>query len=100
MSLSIDETNKLRASLGLKPLTNDASSTDDPNAPAKSLNSDENFVHRPAANMSEKKRSDHVMEKLSLHKEKRMLQSKFMYVISKLRIEFLICFVFLGQHQL
>ena len=81
--MSIDETNKLRASLGLKPLAIDDNSTADPDAPKKGLNSDENFVHKPATNITEKNRSEKVMEKLSLHKEKRMLQEKFLYVLEK-----------------
>ena len=80
MSLSIEETNKLRASLGLKPLTIDDNSTTDADASKKSLNSDENFVHQPAVNLTEKKRTEKIMEKLSIHKEKRMLQEKFLYV--------------------
>ncbi|CAF0844189.1 unnamed protein product [Rotaria sordida] len=78
MSLSINETNKLRASLGLKPLTIDDHTTTDSDTTKKSLNSDENFVHRPAINLTEKKRTEHVTEKLSVHKEKRMLQEKFL----------------------
>ncbi|UJR33324.1 hypothetical protein I4U23_020774 [Adineta vaga] len=77
-SLSIEETNKLRASLGLKPLTNDGASSGDPDAPKKSLNSDENFVHRPASNLTEKKRTEQVTEKLGIHKEKRLLEKKFL----------------------
>jgi hypothetical protein len=80
MSLSIDETNKLRASLGLKPLTNTTNSTADSDGPKKSLNSDENFVHQPAANITAKKRTEQVMEKLSTQKEKRKLQEKFLFV--------------------
>lgn len=83
MSLSIDETNKLRASLGLKPLTVDSNASANPDAP-KSSNSDENFVHKPAVNITEKKRTEQVLEKLSLQKEKRMLQEKFRYVYSRL----------------
>ena len=79
-SLSIDETNKLRASLGLKPLTVESASTADGDAPAKSLNSDENFVHQPAANVFEKERTKKVVEKLAVQKEKRLLQDKFLYV--------------------
>ncbi|CAF0730011.1 unnamed protein product [Adineta ricciae] len=77
-SLSIEETNKLRASLGLKPLTVDAGASGDSNEPKKSGNSDENFVHRPAANLTEKKRTEQVLEKLGVQKEKRLLQEKFL----------------------
>ncbi|CAF0871111.1 unnamed protein product [Adineta steineri] len=78
MSLSIDETNKLRASLGLKPLTSDGNSATDPDAPKKGLNSDENYVFKPAVNLTEKKRTEQVMEKLTVQKEKRQLQGKFL----------------------
>jgi U4/U6.U5 tri-snRNP-associated protein 1 len=78
MSLSIDETNKLRASLGLKPLTTDANSTTDSETQKKSLNSDENFVHRPPENLTEKKRTEELTRKLSQRKETRALQGKFL----------------------
>lgn len=77
-SLSIEETNKLRASLGLKPLTVDSSSTGDSDASKKSLNSDENFVHRPPENLTEKKRTEELTRKLNERKEARNLQGKFM----------------------
>jgi len=79
-SLSIDETNKLRASLGLKPLTVDGNSTTDSDTQKKSLNSDENFVHRPPENLTEKKRTEDLTRKLSERKEARALQGKFLYV--------------------
>jgi U4/U6.U5 tri-snRNP-associated protein 1 len=80
MSLSIDETNKVRASLGLKPLTIDGNSTADSDTQKKSLNSDENFVHRPPENLTEKKRTEELTRKLSERKETRILQGKFLYV--------------------
>lgn len=83
LSLSIEETNKLRASLGLKPLTIDDNSTTDPDAPKKSTNSDENFVHRPAENVTEKKRTEDLTRKLNERKEARALQGKFLYVFLK-----------------
>ena len=76
-SLSIDETNKLRASLGLKPLAVDNKSTGDSDAPNKGLNSDENFVHRPPENLTEKKRTEELTRKLNERKEARNLQGKF-----------------------
>jgi U4/U6.U5 tri-snRNP-associated protein 1 len=78
MSLSIDETNKVRASLGLKPLTIDGNSTADSDTQKKSLNSDENFVHRPPENLTEKKRTEELTRKLSERKETRTLQGKFL----------------------
>jgi U4/U6.U5 tri-snRNP-associated protein 1 len=83
MSLSIDETNKLRASLGLKPLTIDDNSTADSDTPKKSLNSDENAVHRPPENLTEKKRTEELTRKLSERKEARALQGKFLYEFLK-----------------
>ncbi|CAF0787426.1 unnamed protein product [Rotaria sp. Silwood1] len=77
-SLSIDETNKLRISIGLKPLIIDDHTTTDSDTTKKGLNSDENFVHRPAINLTEKKRTEQVTEKLSVHREKRKLQEKFL----------------------
>jgi len=77
-SLSIQETNKLRASLGLKPLTIDDNSTADSDTQKKSLNSDENFVHRPPENLTEKKRTEELTRKLSERKEARALQGKFL----------------------
>lgn len=81
MSLSVEETNKLRASLGLKPLSTDTGGTGDADGSGKSLNSDENFVHQPAVDVSEKNRSEKLKEKLGLQKEKRLLQGKFLYVV-------------------
>lgn len=78
MSLSIDETNKLRAQLGLKPLTTDSNASADSESAKKSGNSDENFVHKPAVNLTEKKRTEQVLEKLTTQKEKRTLQGKFL----------------------
>lgn len=75
--MSIEETNKLRASLGLKPLVVDDKSSGDPDAPKKGLNSDENFVHRPPENLTEKKRTDDLTRKLNERKEARALQGKF-----------------------
>jgi U4/U6.U5 tri-snRNP-associated protein 1 len=77
-SLSIEETNKLRASLGLKPLAVNDNSTADPDAPKKGLNSDENFVHRPPENLTEKKRTEELTRKLTERKEARTLGGKFL----------------------
>lgn len=77
-SLSIEETNKLRASLGLKPLAVADKSAGDSDAPNKSLNSDENFVHRPPENLTEKKRAEELTRKLNERKEARSLQGKFL----------------------
>ena len=78
MSLSVEETNKLRASLGLKPLSIDSGEASGGDPSTKSLNSDENFVHQPAIDITEKKRAEKLIEKLNLQKEKRLLQEKFL----------------------
>ena len=78
LSLSIDETNKLRAQLGLKPLTLDDNSGTDQDGTTKSMNSDENFVHQPPENLTEKKRTEELKRKLAERKEARSLQSKFL----------------------
>lgn len=78
MSLSMEETNKLRAQLGLRPLDAPSSATGSDEAAAKSGNSDENFVHKPAEDLSEKRRLEKTREKLETFKEKRSLQDKFL----------------------
>lgn len=80
--LSIDETNKLRAKLGLKPLEVESSSkvsrgqgeSSDGNTKRK----DEwgEFYHKPAANIAEKLQADKLREKFKQNKEKRMLEAK------------------------
>lgn len=70
LSLSIAETNKLRAKLGLKPLETGGPSEDG----AKS--SENQDVHVPAINLSEKRRSEKLREKMATMKEKRTIQSK------------------------
>nr|XP_014099711.2 U4/U6.U5 tri-snRNP-associated protein 1 isoform X1 [Bactrocera oleae] len=91
-SLSIEETNKLRAKLGLKPLEVDSG----PSRPAtssaaaveakkvqpgeKELSSykDEwgEFLHKPASNLKEKAEAEKMREKLKQRKEKRFLEEQ------------------------
>lgn len=78
LSLSIEETNKLRAQLGLKPLAVNDSSETDQDGTKKSMNSDENFVHQPPENLTEKKRTEDLKRKLAERKEARNLQGKFL----------------------
>lgn len=68
LSLSIEETNKLRAKLGLKPLT-----TDDSKEKAES-STEKPDVHAPAINLSDVKREEAHREKLQIMKEKRRLE--------------------------
>jgi U4/U6.U5 tri-snRNP-associated protein 1 len=76
-SLSIEETNKLRAALGLKPLTVDGNSTADSDATRKG-SSDDNFIHRAPENLTEKKRTEEITRKLNERKEARALGGKFL----------------------
>lgn len=83
-SLSIVETNKLRAKLGLKPLQLDdgasssSSSKKKTSAQGEPLYKDEwgEFVHKPANNISEKLQADKLREKFRQNKEKRALEEK------------------------
>lgn len=83
-SLSIVETNKLRAKLGLKPLEVDsdkkASSSSKPKADAEGnqLRKDEwgEFYHKPAKNTAEKLQAEKLREKFRQNKEKRALETK------------------------
>lgn len=91
-SLSIGETNKLRAKLGLKPLQLDSkvsSSTSSSSSRKKNdgsggKNSNEpmykdewgEFRHKPANNISEKLQAEKLREKFRQQKEKRALEKK------------------------
>ncbi|KAK6640297.1 hypothetical protein RUM44_011983 [Polyplax serrata] len=76
-SLSIEETNKLRAKLGLKPLK--VSSKDEKHMvsdkPADQAGGGE-FVHKPASNISEKIKGEKIRERLAERKEKREIERK------------------------
>lgn len=82
--LSVAETNKLRAKLGLKPLEETAGpSKDDSSGPKKDasglpMHSDEwgEFVHKPADNIATKLEAEKLREKFRQKKEKRMLEEK------------------------
>lgn len=85
-SLSIGETNKWRAKLGLKPLEVDIgkseSSSSKPriNADGNELRKDDwgEFYHKPANNISEKLEAEKLREKFRQNKEKREMESKLM----------------------
>eukprot|EP00058_Branchiostoma_floridae_P024547 XP_002610037.1 hypothetical protein BRAFLDRAFT_238017 [Branchiostoma floridae] len=66
-ALSIEETNKLRAKLGLKPL--DVADAED-----KTENKED--VHAPAINLGEKKKADELREKMKAMREKREMNKK------------------------
>jgi len=69
-SLSIQETNRLRAKLGLKPLEEKDAKGDD-GKPKKSEG-----VHAPPINLSEKKKTEMLKEKMANRKREREIKSK------------------------
>ncbi|RMX51409.1 hypothetical protein pdam_00012621, partial [Pocillopora damicornis] len=72
ISLSIEETNKLRIKLGLKPLEGtDSSGTQEENATSKKED-----VHVPAINMADQKETEKFKRKLEEMKEKRRINKK------------------------
>ncbi|CAL1684383.1 unnamed protein product [Lasius platythorax] len=71
-SLSIEETNKLRAKLGLKPLDVDNTPKDDPNKIKDDLGE---FYHKPAPNNNEKIKAQKLREKIGTQKEKRQIEA-------------------------
>ncbi|XP_072379516.1 U4/U6.U5 tri-snRNP-associated protein 1 [Diabrotica undecimpunctata] len=80
-SLSIEETNKLRAKLGLKPLDVGTSSINSNNAKSskdKELLKDDlgEFYHKPAENLVEKAQQDKIRAKLQEIREKRQMHNK------------------------
>lgn len=72
-SLSIEETNKLRAKLGLKPLNVDSGSSG--KAEEKSY-ADRADTHRPATNLAAKKNEEKMREKMEAIREKRKVNKK------------------------
>lgn len=77
-SLSIEETNKLRIKLGLKPLQlNDGADTEG------GTSKEEEFVHKPAEDLWNKKKQDEIRQKLLIAKEKRLQQKKLAKVYFK-----------------
>lgn len=76
-SLSVEETNKIRAKLGLAPLqVGSTAPIDGPSGTSKA--SSDNFVHAPAKNVTEAKKSEALKEKISTMRDKR-------HIIDKLR---------------
>lgn len=85
-SLSIEETNKLRAKLGLKPLQLDSkvASTKKKSGGSSDATATEpvykdewgEFHHKPAKNISEKLQAEKLREKFRQQKEKRALEKK------------------------
>lgn len=92
--MSIADTNKLRAKLGLKPLevgnsssTAVASTNEDGSAKKNNeghqMHKDEwgEFYHKPADNLANKIQAEKLREKFRQKKEKRMLEDKLKKVI-------------------
>lgn len=77
--MSIEETNKLRASLGLAPLeTNDNKERDANDGTNEKIYNEDGFEfrHRKAENISDKKKEKDIKEKLEIAKAKRDVYSK------------------------
>lgn len=89
--LSIEETNKLRLKLGLKPLEVDSGPTQPTTASAEKSSMEEKrgtdnlatykdewgeFLHKPADNLKDKTQAEKLRDKLKEKKEKRMLEEK------------------------
>lgn len=80
-SLSIEETNKLRAKLGLKPLEIGSSQSSSENGSKRKANEkikDDwgEFYHKPAENLFDKAQQEKIRAKIADLKEKRQLANK------------------------
>ncbi|XP_043482141.1 U4/U6.U5 tri-snRNP-associated protein 1 isoform X1 [Leptopilina heterotoma] len=73
LSLSIEETNKLRAKLGLAPLDVQEQSKSDLNVFKDDLGE---FHHKPAPNKKDEARAKKIKEKLNTWREKRKIETK------------------------
>jgi len=71
-SLSIEDTNRIRAKLGLKPLSVGNSSSTDGTSAKK-----DDFVHAPAEDLWKKKKESELRDKLQARKEKRTIEKKY-----------------------
>ena len=91
-SLSIEETNKLRASLGLPPLklekavkkvdSENNKETDDDNNKEGKLIPNSTVRHKPAENLREKSNTEKMRERLQQRKMKRQQENKLMTISS------------------
>ena len=77
-SLSINETNKLRAKLGLKPLEVESKSSERSSAKSDKKFKDDwgEFYHKPADNLSDKKFTEKIRDKLHNRKERKKIEKK------------------------
>ncbi|KAL0830975.1 hypothetical protein ABMA28_001863 [Loxostege sticticalis] len=71
-SLSIEETNRLRAKLGLKPLEVAEKPADD----GKFKDDLGEFYHKPATNITQQKKSEKLRERIDERREKRNIEQK------------------------
>ena len=84
--LSIEETNKLRAKLGLKPLEIDPQPSKSADKETRRHGNEKDlskykdewgeFLHKPADNLKEKAEAEKMREKLKQRKEKRQLEER------------------------
>ncbi|VDP94893.1 unnamed protein product [Echinostoma caproni] len=74
ISLSVKETNALRAKLGLAPLETEETQ---PSEDRIVDNQSENYVHAPAKDLKKARETDAIKDRLSIHKEKRALYDKY-----------------------
>ncbi|XP_060516970.1 U4/U6.U5 tri-snRNP-associated protein 1 [Cylas formicarius] len=75
-SLSIEETNQLRATLGLKPLEVGTTTSSKSKNDGKIKDDLGEFYHKPAENWAAKAEQEKLRAKLAEHKEKRLQQTK------------------------
>lgn len=76
-SLSIEETNKLRAKLGLKPLAVSDNKVDDDRKKDGKIKDDlGEFYHKPAGHLGAKAEQEKLKQKIAERKEKRHLEAK------------------------
>ncbi|CAH0554749.1 unnamed protein product [Brassicogethes aeneus] len=76
-SLSIEETNKLRAKIGLKPLATGGEASSSKRDDGKKKDDLGEFYHKPAVNLTHQKKQEKIRNRIAEHKEKRHLQSKY-----------------------
>ncbi|VVC37246.1 SNU66/SART1 family [Cinara cedri] len=81
-SLSIEETNRIRAKLGLKPLQlENKETTKSRDDGLEVIAGDEGeFVHKPALSLTEKNKSEKIKARIAEKKEKRMIENKILNV--------------------
>lgn len=81
-SLSIEETNRLRAKLGLKPLQLDTPAPSSENdGKFKNENTEGGtdmgeFVHKPATNIADQKKGEKIRQRITERKERRVIEKK------------------------